>query len=195
LSSGTHTITNNTIANNTQAGMYVDYGTVSLVNNIVAFAEKGVQIGSSATILAFSHNDVFGNTNADYVDYTPPSDMGNISLDPLFNDRANGNFHLLSGSPCIDAGDDSAVAGGSTDLDGRPRILGARVDIGAYEYTAASQPFQLADVTRCLSIACGVRACSPDDLSRLNVASRNAGLDILDAARLARKVAGLEANP
>ncbi|MGQ9809137.1 MAG: choice-of-anchor Q domain-containing protein [Armatimonadota bacterium] len=44
---------------------------------------------------------------------------------------------MLPGSPCIDAGLDSAVpAWLLTDLDGKPRVSGTRVDIGAYE----SQP-------------------------------------------------------
>ncbi|MCC6484011.1 MAG: hypothetical protein IT209_04110, partial [Armatimonadetes bacterium] len=58
-----------------------------------------------------------------------------ISADPLFADRANGDFHLQSASPCIDAGLDSAVPSWLlTDMDGQPRISGLHVDIGADEY-------------------------------------------------------------
>ena len=61
---------------------------------------------------------------------------GNIGDDPLFVDPNNGDYHLQSDSPCIDAGDPNYVAGpNETDLDGRPRVIGGRIDIGAYEYS------------------------------------------------------------
>jgi hypothetical protein len=75
---------------------------------------------------------------------------GNINADPLFADMPNGDYHLLAGSPCIDAGDNTAVPTGvSTDLDGMSRFLddpdaadtgngtAPIVDIGAYEFAGA----------------------------------------------------------
>jgi hypothetical protein len=59
---------------------------------------------------------------------------GNMDTDPLFVDAANGDYHLQAGSPCIDAGDNSAIpAGVIVDLDGNPRIINGIVDMGAYE--------------------------------------------------------------
>ncbi|MDP2895777.1 MAG: hypothetical protein Q8Q12_04370 [bacterium] len=54
---------------------------------------------------------------------------GNISLDPHFVDPDNGDYHLRSWSPCIDAGDPSSP------FSNEPEPNGARVDMGAYGNT------------------------------------------------------------
>jgi len=60
---------------------------------------------------------------------------GNIDADPLFADPCDGNYRLRPHSPCINAGDNSALPPSiKTDLDGRPRIIGRAVDMGAYEF-------------------------------------------------------------
>ncbi|MHC4083034.1 MAG: GC-type dockerin domain-anchored protein [Planctomycetota bacterium] len=77
---------------------------------------------------------------------------GNIDADPQFVDPANGDLHPLPGSPCIDAGNNTAVPDGvTTDLDGNPRFSDDPdtpdcqqapgtcgdppvVDMGAYEF-------------------------------------------------------------
>jgi len=51
----------------------------------------------------------------------------------LFVDATNGNLRLQSNSPCINAGNNTFVTT-TTDLDGRPRIVGDTVDMGAYEF-------------------------------------------------------------
>ncbi len=76
---------------------------------------------------------------------------GNIDSDPLFADPEHGDYRLLPGSPCIDAGgmyalptitlqDGAAVIcwDPGKDLDGNPRISGNGPDMGAYE--AAGDP-------------------------------------------------------
>ncbi len=55
---------------------------------------------------------------------------GNIDADPLF--VGGDDFHLRTGSPCIDAGADAGVY---TDTDGDVRPYGAGFDMGADEYT------------------------------------------------------------
>lgn len=66
-----------------------------------------------------------------YCATTPhPGGVGNITDDPQF--MATDDFRLSSSSPCIDVGS-NALASGSTDLIGLPRIINGTVDMGAYE--------------------------------------------------------------
>jgi outer membrane protein assembly factor BamB len=59
----------------------------------------------------------------------------NINLFPGFVDPNSGDYHLLWGSPCIDAGDPNFVADtNQVDIDAQPRIINSRVDIGADEF-------------------------------------------------------------
>ncbi len=60
--------------------------------------------------------------------------LGNIGDDPLFVNAGGGNCRLLAGSPCIDAGDNSAPGLSGPDIDGNSRIIGLAVDMGAYEF-------------------------------------------------------------
>ena len=47
----------------------------------------------------------------------------------------NGDYHLLPESLCIDAGDpDYIIDENETDIEGNPRIINSKIDIGAYEY-------------------------------------------------------------
>lgn len=63
----------------------------------------------------------------------PASGIGNLVDVPRLADEANGDFHLLASSPCINSGKNAPVTL-STDLDGNPRIVAGTVDIGAYEF-------------------------------------------------------------
>ena len=68
------------------------------------------------------------------------SGSGNLTNAPLFVNAAANNYRLLAGSPCIDAGTNEAWMTSAVDLDGNPRLVGANVDMGAYEapsYTAS----------------------------------------------------------
>jgi len=78
---------------------------------------------------------------------------GNLDSDPLFRDP-NGpdgdpnipydnDNHLTSDSPCTDTGDPNRTYTGQTDLDGKPRVMGLRVDMGADEYPKPPQYYTL----------------------------------------------------
>ena len=60
-----------------------------------------------------------------------------VGEDPGFADAANGDYHLVSDSPCIDAGNNNYVLE-DIDLDGNERIQHFTVDIGCYEYELAT---------------------------------------------------------
>ena len=59
-------------------------------------------------------------------------------------DVTNYDYHLLPNSPCIDVGNPNYLAEpNETDLDGNPRVLCRRIDMGAYEadYIEAAMKF------------------------------------------------------
>jgi Right handed beta helix region len=142
-------IVNNTIVGNTAfdstSGIYsTGYGQYVKISNNIVVASAG-QTGVTCSLLfsqilpALSHNDVHSDTVGWSGCGTPTNGgAGNIDLNPLFIDPST-NFHLQSGSPVLDAGDNSAPGLPSTDFDGSPRVVDgnadgiAVVDMGAYE--------------------------------------------------------------
>lgn len=92
--------------------------TASLRNSIVR--HNGTLEVSGDPVVTFS------NVEGGY------SGLGNFDVDPLFVDAPLGDFHLRYDSPCIDIGSDPAP--GPFDLDGDPRVTGAKVDFGADEF-------------------------------------------------------------
>jgi len=77
----------------------------------------------------------------------------NINTDPLFVDAdgpdnvigtEDDDLRLLPDSPCIDAGDNSAIPESVvTDAGGNPRIVNGTVDIGAYEFSIRAIPDEI----------------------------------------------------
>jgi autotransporter-associated beta strand protein len=106
--------------------------------NIATLQQNGGPISSNQATITYSCVE-----DADPNDATVFPGIGNIDddprlVEPLGADNLLGtgdeNLRLRPDSPCLDAGNNAAVpAGLTTDLDGDPRIVGAGVDMGAFE--------------------------------------------------------------
>jgi len=120
-------ITNNVITGNvgTYAGLYSCGGSIS---NCIIWGNSGMEMAYCSEP---NYSCVEGGS----------SGTGNISDDPCFVDADSNDYHLLSDSPCIDTGDPGYVPiAGETDIDGEPRVMGGRVDMGADEFTSTLVP-------------------------------------------------------
>ena len=144
---GSGTVTNTTIVRNTStgdgAGVNSSFST-TLRNCIVWGNERnGISNNLNGSSIACSHSAIEGG-------YTGTGNMAlNGTTPPLFvspsltagtaDSTANVDWHLLPGSPCVNAGDNSLVTD-SLDLDGTARIKRDTVDLGCYESDYNSVP-------------------------------------------------------
>lgn len=139
-------IANNTICSNNGAGFWWREVKHRFSNNIVAYNSAGIygDPNPGTLVSTLSCNDVFGNgmpgvAPADYGDIGRQTGYnGNLSADPLLVSGMYGDYHIQPASPCRNAGDNTAVKATWSDLDGQPRTLEGRVDIGAYESNGAA---------------------------------------------------------
>ncbi len=121
-------LVNNTIVNNGAYGIKRE--------------NSGERTGYTHVInsIVWGHSDNLNNIVVDWVSY---SDLGdgeytgvnnNVSVDPLFVNPAQNDFHLQPDSPVIDLGDSSRSDLPLIDFEGDPRIWGTAVDMGADEW-------------------------------------------------------------
>ncbi|MEJ2709400.1 MAG: PKD domain-containing protein, partial [Anaerolineales bacterium] len=150
---------NNTITDNTVGsgggdysikeggGIYADLADLTIVNTIL-WNEGQQEIffdGSIYSSLTVGYSDIQDGQAGVITNGTPINLLGgNLNADPLFNDPANRDFSLQSGSPVIDAG--------TAYLEWQGRVLvdlassdyaGSAPDMGAIEFgsaSAANQP-------------------------------------------------------
>jgi parallel beta-helix repeat protein len=134
------TFTDN-VASMMGGGMYVENSSPTLINctftgNSATYFGGGIYCGTGSPVLTNcvmwgdtpDEISIFGGTPA--ITYSDVQGgfvgEGNIDADPLFAHPANGDFHLLTGSPCIDAGDPATSVG----LEPLPN--GGIINMGAY---------------------------------------------------------------
>jgi len=127
-------VMNCTVSDNSSAeggGLSVEEdGSATVVNTIVwgnngSVGSAEIHNGGTAVV---SYSVVGGGYAGD----------GNIDADPLFVDAARGDYHIGSGSPCIEAG--RAAGAPSEDIDGETRPIDVAVDIGADERNPSYVP-------------------------------------------------------
>ncbi len=120
IAAGTAELASLTIVGNGTAGLYRTGGSVNVVNSIL----WGNGLDSTGTV-SVTCSCVSNST--DYVDGGQ-----NVSGNPSFAGPTD--YRLQDDSSCINQGQTQAWMSTAFDLSGQKRILGGRVDIGAYEW-------------------------------------------------------------
>jgi hypothetical protein len=124
-------IVNNTIVG--YGGIFLQGGSVANVVNNNVVATLGIEDCSDpGTVIQF--NNIFQSELSRGCVPVPIGENGNISVDPLFVDVGQRDFHLAASSLLIDAGSSLFPGLPDSDYDGLPRAVGSGVDIGAFEY-------------------------------------------------------------
>ncbi|MBN1847275.1 MAG: choice-of-anchor D domain-containing protein, partial [Deltaproteobacteria bacterium] len=142
---GVLSVINNTFYRNTaqndKGGLHLDLGsgeaTADIYNNII-WGNVSSVVGDLYMSDLSAMINLYNNNLVDYlvVDGTNFVEEDNINEDPSLDI----DFALLTGSPCIDAGENNAPEIPLLDLEGNDRIIDgdldgtAYVDIGAHEY-------------------------------------------------------------
>ncbi len=102
-----------------------------IVNSIIANNRTGV-LWYKGNLVSEHHNLYFQNQYLDTEGFTVNS-SSLIDEDPMFVNAAGGNFHIMSGSPAIDAGIILSNIYTLKDIDGNVRSIGTSFDIGVDE--------------------------------------------------------------
>ncbi|MEW6381955.1 MAG: right-handed parallel beta-helix repeat-containing protein [bacterium] len=125
-------ITNCTITQNSASqpgGGISSFLSCPAITNCILWADLPNEVSGRSIIITYS--DIQGGY----------SGRGNIRANPLFTDPGNSDWHLKSGSPCINAG--TARNAPAQDNDGHPRD--SHPDMGAFEHDLdhAQAPFRI----------------------------------------------------
>jgi len=124
------------LASNYGGGIFNNDDSSPVLTNCVLWGDTPHEIYAQVSLPEVTYSDIQGGYAGE----------GNIDADPLFFDAVSGDFHLGPGSPCIDAGIDTAANLPEHDVDGDDRIMDGdhdgtpTVDMGVDEVRVASPP-------------------------------------------------------
>ena len=108
-------------------GIYCNWNSAVNILNSILWSNSPEEIYISSSTVTVTYSDIQGGW----------AGTGNIDSDPLFVDLGNGDYHLQSSSPCIDAGDSASPL----DPDG------TIADMGAYYFHQTITPDPPQNVT------------------------------------------------
>lgn len=142
-------VTGNTFADNVSTDLTLDervvadwfaIGGITLADNI--FWNNNRANAPATLDLHFDGRSTSTHNDVEFASGTPASSTGDVSVDPAFAGAgAPSSYALTEASPVRDRGEDQPAGGISAfDLVGSPRIFGAHVDIGAFEYAPMGDP-------------------------------------------------------
>jgi hypothetical protein len=121
--------TGNVVLNNVLYNAHTTRGSI----NISSDSRSGFRSDYNAVVNRFTTND--GSTVLSLSAWRSATgqDMHSmvVTLPALFVDAATDDYHMKATSPAVEAGTNEELT--ATDLDGEPRLVGAKVDIGCFE--------------------------------------------------------------
>lgn len=177
-------VVNSTLDDN-RIGLLVHGGKLDVTNSLVTNSlQAGIQFDFTYYLnpLTVRSTDVWSTTGSNYVNTADQTGTnGNVSVDPKYKNRAQGNYRLGFGSPVIDAADGGASP--ATDFMGAPRyddprtantgvaISGGAVpDLGAFEFVESST----SDYDLVVTSVVGPTEVLPGQTARVQWTVRNA---------------------
>src|SRR5690606_7585127 len=125
-------LTNVTISHNSEGNEWYNNGDTPIIRNSIIWRN-----GVAGELYDVKNRLVQNQTTNGTYTATGNNNLSSDTTAPLFADAANGDFSLAPNSPAINAGDNSFFPGldaSTKDLAGNPRLSGAVIDMGAYEF-------------------------------------------------------------
>lgn len=144
-------VTNVAITQNGGAGVYQIGGTTEL-NNVTIAGNGAAVIALPATsvmppvpgLVTAKNSIVYGGITGSVANQNSLiQESSPFTAAQIFTDPAGGDYTLLLGSPAINTGDNTLFAGltsSTKDLRGKSRLVGTKIDLGAYEYEYQAFP-------------------------------------------------------